>query len=237
MLNTLTRKSKITTIILAGLFIGISLIPIIDGANQYSQASDFVDQQQPKGISPYFILWPNKLAQSFKPKFDHLTRIHLAISKVQNPSDIVVSIRKELDGDDLTSMKLPSNYLDDYPNKALLDFNISDIAVVPEQTYYIIVQHESEDTRDNILCWWYNPNGSFYDRGTAWHWTVENGSKWTELNYDFSFKILGYNSQNNHTQNLTGNTTGDSKGISGFELIFVICAIAFILLCKRKKKL
>jgi len=234
MLNILIRKSKVTTIV--GLFIGISLIPIIGATNQYSEVFDKMDQQQAKAISPYFLSWPNKLAQSFKPKFDRLTLIHLSISQVQNPSDIVLSIRKELDGNDLTSIKFPSKYLPIYPNKALFDFNLPDITLVPEQTYYIIFQHESENTRDDILCWWYDPNAT-YERGTAWHWTVEDGSKWTELDYDFCFKIFGYNSQNNHTKNSTGTATGDSKGTSGFELIFVMCAIALILLCTRKKKL
>ena len=115
----------------------------------------------------------------------------------------------------------------------MCEFNLPGIIVIPEQTYYLVLEYESENTRDDIFCWWYNPNAT-YTRGTAWYWTVENGSKWTELDYDFCFKVIGYNSQNNHT---TNTTTGDSKGISGFELIFVICAIALILFCKRKKKL
>ena len=235
MFNTLIRKSKVSIVI--GLFIGISLIPIIGGTNQYSQVVDEMDQQQTKAISPYFLSWPNKLAQSFKPRLNRLTRIHLAISKVQNPSDIVISLRKELDGNDLMSIKIPNKYIMIYANKALFDCNLPEpVTLVPEQTYYIIFQHESENTGDDILCWWYNPNAT-YKRGTAWHWTVENGSKWTELDYDFCFKILGYNSSINHTNNSTGTTTEDSKGTSGFELIFVICAIALIFICKRKQKL
>ena len=233
MLNTLIRKSKVTTIV--GLFIGISLIPIIGGTNQYSQVSDEMDQEQVKAISPYFLSWPNKLAQSFKPEFNRLTRIDLSISKIQNPSDVVVSIRKELNGNDLTSTKKSSQYLMIYPDKALFEFNFAEITVVPEQTYYIIFQHESENTGDDILCWWYNPNAT-YIRGTAWYWIAGNGSKWTELDYDFCFKIFGYNSQNNQTENSTGNTTEDSKGTSGFELVFVICAITISIVLWKKKR-
>jgi len=234
MLNTVIRISTVT--IIGSLFIGISLIPLIGSTNQYSQMSDNIDQQQARAIFPYYLSWQNKLAQSFKPKFDHLTRIHLSISKNQNPSDIVISIRKELNGNDLTSIKIQSKYLLIYPTKALFDCNIPDITVVPEQTYYIIFQHESETKREDILYWWYNPNDT-YLRGTAWHCTVENGSKWTELDYDFCFKIFGYNSPNNHTNNSTDITPVDLKETSGFELLFVICAIALILLYKRKKKL
>jgi hypothetical protein len=222
--------------IIVSLFFGISIIPILVSDNQYSQVYDELDQQQARSISPYSLAWPNKLAQSFKPESDHLTRIHLSISKVQYPSDIIVSIRKELDGDDLTSIKVQSRYLFIYPNKALFDCNLPDITVVPEQTYYIIFQHELEHTQDDILYWWYNPNDT-YTRGTAWQWTVENGSKWTELNYDFCFKIFTYNSQNNQTNNSTDNTPDDSKETPDFELVFGICAIALIVLCKRKKKL
>ena len=234
MLNTTIKIAKIT--IIASLFIGISVIPIISGTTQYSQVSDQLDQQQARAISSYLLSWPNKLAQSFKPEFNHLTRVHLSISKVQNPSDIIISIRKEVDGNDLTSIKIQSKYLFIYPKKALFDCDLPDITVVPEQTYYIIFQYESENAQNDNLYWWYNPNDT-YTRGTAWHWTVENGSKWTELNYDFCFKIFGYNSQSNHTNNSTNNTTDDLKETSGFELFFVICAIALILLCKRKKKL
>jgi hypothetical protein len=234
MLKTLIRISKVITI--ASLFIGLSFSPIIGGTYQYSQVSDKLDQQQIKAISPHFLSWSNKLAQSFKPEFDCLTRIQLSISKVQNPSDIIISIRKELDGNDLTSIKKLSEYFLIYPDKALFEFNLPNITVVPEQTYYIIFQHESEHTRDDILCWWYNPNGT-YTRGTAWRWTVENGSKWTELDYDFCFKIFGYNSQNNQTNNSTDVPPDTSKETPGFELFFVICTIALILLCKRKKKL
>ena len=118
MLNTLIRKSMVTTLVV--LFIGIILIPILGGTNQYYQPYDNVDQQQTKAISPHFLSWPNKLAQSFKPKLNCLTRIQLSLSKVQNPSDIILVIRKELDGNDLTSIEKPNKYLMTFPNKVIV---------------------------------------------------------------------------------------------------------------------
>jgi hypothetical protein len=217
MQNNLYRIIFVLTII--GLFFGCNVNYILGFPNPNDQPLDKNDQQQTEASSEYCIYWPNKLAQSFKPTLDRLTRVHLSISKIGNPSNLIVSIRSDFDESDLTSVIIPSEFLDHYPRKELIDCNLPDINVVPEQTYYIIFKHESESSIADSLCWWYSSNAP-YERGTGWYWTVEGGSKWVEGPFDFCFKTYGYNSGENQPPNTPSKPLGPIYGIVNTSYIY-----------------
>ena len=191
------------------LFIGLVLLQFIVWANILYSTVDHNDQQQPEATLAYCTIWPDILAQSFIPTLDRLTRVHLSVSKDNNPSDLVISIRSELDGNDLTSVTYPSQYIAQYPDKHLIDCNLPDITLIPGQTYYIIFQHKSERTSNDFLYWWYSPNAP-YQRGTGWYWTDENGPQWIDAQIDFCFKTYGYNEGENQPPDNPKRPTGST---------------------------
>ena len=182
-------------------------------ANQlYNPNNDKNDQQQTQSIYPYSLSWPNKLAQSFIPTLDIITRVHLSFSTYQSPSDLEVSIKEGLTGQSITSLIIPSTYLSIYPEKALLDCDLPDAQITPGQTYYIIVKLLEERTPQDCIYWWYDI-GDKYTRGTGWDCSIENSSNWVEIELDFCFKTYGYNSGENRAPNKPTTPDGFERGI------------------------
>jgi len=82
------------------------------------------------------------IAQSFKPIYPTLTKVMLELTKPANinPGPLIVSIRKDLSGPDLTSTIIDQNtfFSGEVPN--LYTFDFPDIKVVPNETYYIVIE-------------------------------------------------------------------------------------------------
>jgi len=80
------------------------------------------------------------IAQSFVPNYPILTKVVLGIDTGTHPGPLVVSIREELSGSDLTSVTLPENSFD-YPKTWLLrEIDLPDTQVIPGKTYYIVIK-------------------------------------------------------------------------------------------------
>lgn len=97
------------------------------------------------------ILWNNsgtiydwQSAQSFQPSVDSLTKVRLHVEKQTNNVDspLMVSIRSELDGEDLTSKTLSP----DEVKQGYTTFDFPDIKVTPGMTYYIVCRATEEET-------------------------------------------------------------------------------------------
>ena len=107
-------------------------------------------------------------AQSFVPSKDILRKVKLKLERSgQIKSDLTVSIRKERDGIDLTSVSLT------YENIPLntynwITFNFPDIKVTPNETYFIVLSTDSGENANNSYVWACSLNPDSYPKGEVW---------------------------------------------------------------------
>ena len=129
------------------------------------------------------------LAQEFVPTYPILTRFELMLVKRFSPGDITISIRKDLDGEDLVSLKFEPNEIAEDMSWKLFDFE--DIEVEVGEKYYIVCN--SEDTQGNDMYFLYFDSNNKYPQGSAF---IKN-SNWDELeiplfpDVDYGFKTYG----------------------------------------------
>jgi hypothetical protein len=170
--------------------------------NLINLSYDGIDQQQTKFDGYLFLIHHNQwISQSFIPSKSVLTRVFLYLYKWKNINyEVTVSIRKELDDDDLTSLSfIPS--LMEPPSWIEVDFN--DIAVSTGETYYIVCSTNYGSSEDNMYYGWgftYDfdsyPDGLVYvslNKGISWDvWIDEE----LNISLDSCFMTYGYDDPN-----------------------------------------
>jgi hypothetical protein len=183
-------RKKIGIFLICILFIVTSIIPIISGNNFI----DEVDQQQI--AYTYATGWGSfPVAQSFKPTLNMLTKVELMIYRKGNtPGTYDVSIRSDLNEDDLTSKSIVAQTIPDTsPDPPLggnwIEFDFTDINVTPEQTYYIVIIGDDSWNGWNTIML-SGTSGDDYPRGNFWVKTVD----WIiyDVDDDATFKTYGY---------------------------------------------
>jgi len=202
---------------------------------------DEVDQFQMIDYNEqYHIDTSQSAAQSFIPTLNVLTRTQLFMFE-WNPVDyeLLVSIRKDLHGDDLTKITLiPEGWL---MEKTWIEFDFDDIAVTPGETYYIVCIGLGGDmggpgTMDNwCYGWGLCKDGRSYPNGCSY---LKSGSsdRWVKdaKDYDCCFVTRGYNDPDAYPDlechgnlrwanislggNVTGNFTVENVGFVGSVL-------------------
>ncbi|MCJ7571972.1 MAG: hypothetical protein MUO82_08875, partial [Candidatus Thermoplasmatota archaeon] len=139
------------------------------------------------------IMYPEQLAQAFIPSLNILTRVKLACNRYPTSydGDLVISIRENINGNDITSISKPVNSLPTLGSFNWIEFNFPDITVIPGKTYYIVFS----PTLDEIS-WYYCPDNP-YNLGAGWVKIPPNN--WYEYTngLDHCFKTYGYNSGGN----------------------------------------
>ena len=178
--------------------------------------TDFLDQEQKYCCGWAYIIDDTKpIAQSFKPTFKTLTRVELMVVKRYNPGDFRLSIRENLNGNDLTSINLSSDEIAEDLSWKVFDF--PDIEVIPGQTYYIVCTTYDVASYDAYFCY-YGINDEYED-GEAWI----KSSSWKEISIsgfpdpDFGFKTFGLDTG---IPDITLN--GPNNGKIRTELIFTL---------------
>jgi hypothetical protein len=116
-----------------------------------------------------------QLAQSFIPTKKVITKVELYLIKnITATYPLVVSIRKELTDEDLTSVNInPSQVPSD--EFAWIVANFSDIRLQTGQTYYIVAL--TENTTDNYYGWYGNNISESYPFGCLWY-SLDDGNTW-----------------------------------------------------------
>lgn len=162
-----------------------------------------VDQKQDKHcgygqqIRPPF--W---CAQEFKPNKEKLIGIELWFFMYGAPPsglEITVSVRKTLNGSDLTIATMGADPIKNTGTWVLFDFD--DITVTPQETYFIVCRGGGGDMT-NVYCWLFNANNS-YEQGIAWY-SEDNGANWVDMEdfhpdkpeVDFCFRTYHSKSKN-----------------------------------------
>lgn len=107
------------------------------------------------------------MAQSFKPSITPLTKIEIEINKrVVIESYLSITIRKKLNGTDLTSSYISPNQIPYYTN--WIEFDFPDIEVEIDETYYIIIHTNSPPGESYRWLDDYNLDDDSYERGKQW---------------------------------------------------------------------
>ncbi len=160
------------------------------------------------------VIW---MAQSFKPLRTPLTKVEVKLEKLRKiESPIEIAIRDNLTDLDIISYGLPGESIPYYSN--WIEFDIADIDVVVNQTYYIILRTNSP--AGESFSWFdvYDENIDYYPRGEQW-FSNDYGSSWMRTsgryNVDFTFRTYSYESH----ADLSCNGSFDWKGIKPGETI------------------
>jgi len=179
-------KNKIFLIIFSSFLIS-GFLPLTNG---FLDINDSIDQEQTNCTGTYWgTCYPGKLAQSFMPSLNILTRVKLYGFRNNTPfGNLKISIRDSLNGEDLTSHTISNINVSNYPSWIEIDF--TDIKVIPETTYFIVWSPTSnQDNRSNCYYWCDtkgNPGNDPYNRGEQF--LPSYHQDWA----DFCFQTYGY---------------------------------------------
>ncbi|MFE3845794.1 clostripain-related cysteine peptidase [Thermoplasmatota archaeon] len=133
-------------------------------------------------------------AQSFKTSAKTLDKVQIKI--VQNGlifSDVKISIRNNLYGEDLTSYSKPFYFIPRGNNVRWIEFDFDDITVIPGNIYYIVCYTDRGDQK-NFYNWRTSLN-DVYKSGDAWigwnkgtNWEIYENPLINNSRFDFCFK-------------------------------------------------
>lgn len=155
-------------------------------ANVFFCNGDILDQQQLKHSGN---IWGyDCYAQSFSPTMDSLTKVDLYVYKYGSPDYIKISIRDDLEGDDLTDIYVNGGELS-YGSQ-WYEFDFTDINLTPGETYYIMFNADHREMEEvHYIAWWYGNNDP-YKNGSAFQYWQD----WSLIDLqDFCFKTYGKN--------------------------------------------
>ncbi len=193
----------------------IGLVLIVSSVSSTcSDGDDELDQQQTNAYSFCGVCCPGQMfAQSFKPTLEILTRVELRMAGWSDFHGVKVSIRSELEGEDLTSYYLPPPiHAVPQTGGEWFEFDFSDILVQPEETYYIV--WDPDDGGEDSLAWGV---AGGYSRGKA---LIYDGEEWRDFGGDFAFKTYG-----RKTKPEAPTISGPTDGVAGMEYTYGFTAI------------
>jgi len=154
-----------------------------------------LDQMQTTSSYYDVISIGNSLAQSFQPTISPLAKVRLLIRGDENIIDpLIISIRNDINGEDLTSISSPASHIS--TNLNWVNFDFPDITVNVEETYYIVAETNSYLEYHWFLS--FNEDIDYYEQGSGWFKNVTLGPYF--INYDefaipyidFCFKTYAY---------------------------------------------
>lgn len=153
---------------------------------------DELDQSQESYSGYGWGVWFDlMLAQSFVPTLEILTRVEMLMWKAGQPESIKISIRNDLDGEDLTSINVSASEISALTSWH--EFNFPDIDVIPGQTYYIVWDPEGAFDIYNSFFWAFGLNNP-YEKGCGWLFEYDIWEIWDPPGYpglDFCFRTYG----------------------------------------------
>jgi hypothetical protein len=138
------------------------------------------------------------LAQSFIPTLSPLTKIDIKINKPRKTeSPLSISVKKNISQAALASVLIPAESIPFFSYWIMAD--ISDIEVIPGETYYIVVSTSSPSETPYRWFYGYGEENDPYPDGKMYR-SFDGGSTWekieTEFDYvDATFRTYSYKSQ------------------------------------------
>jgi hypothetical protein len=186
-----------------------------------NENSDLLDQNQSDYCGWSWVVWSpeHRLAQSFKPTLNIISRVELLLLLIGNPGKIEISIRSELSGPDLTSIIVLGNNISGF-QEHWADFDFPDISVESDKTYYII--WSTIDTNStNYFAWGYGDNNP-YDNGDAYiyspalGWQINEGTA-NHPDIDFCFRTYGIHNYPPNILTINGPPSGEPEIIYDYD--------------------
>jgi len=236
-------KKKIVGMLVMTLLIATAVLPVIgSGAVHKIKASncvlnteinipiaftnyengDVLDQNQSDYCGWGFVVWGEdfKLAQSFKPTLNIISRVEMLLYLIGTPGKLEISIRNELSGPDLTSITILGTQISG-SQEHWAEFDFQDIGVEPEQTYYIIWSTLDTDST-NYFVWCFGADNP-YDRGNAYEYSPTHGWRIFEAisdyqDPDFCFKTYGVHNNPPSIQTCRYEKTSDELIVSAIDI-------------------
>ena len=192
---------KISTLFIIFILI-VVIIPIeadfnkniqnINNESLFINEFEIIDQYQMKySINRVSAAFGSKLAQSFIPTIDSISKIKLYMYTVGNPYKLNISICNDLYEEPLTSTELDGNMIEDYPQWFEIDF--PDIEINAGSIHYI-VWYQRGGGNDDAFKWFLDDENS-YQNGTSWYYEGEIWNLIETINPnvgDFCFKTYGF---------------------------------------------
>jgi hypothetical protein len=183
---------------------------------------DTLDQQQTQDCNYSFAVTGNNwFAQSFIPTLDTLTRVELKLYKKGTLNTLIVSIKSNLTGPDLTWIDLPGTSIP--TNKTWYECDFPDISVTPGNTYYIVWTPLGGHDCVNNSYWCFGINNPYINGFISIYyyfygfWGTFNPANFS--NPDFCFKTYGLVKENN-PPNKPAAPIGDSSGKIGVSYAY-----------------
>jgi len=197
-------KRGIILVIICSL-VGVSVIPSINGLNKGKPNNNLIssellyedelDQFNHEDDNTKYIIfferedWYQWLAQSFKPTLPILTRIKLYLGQTSEAiCDLIVSIREDMDGNDIVSVSISPEEIPEYPDHDWIEFDLPDISVDVGETYYIVAR--SNCNYYNFTYYWLSNVEDVYPNGE--HWVNNSPDLWRPSVGDSCFETYGF---------------------------------------------
>jgi len=182
--------------------------------------ADTLDQQSLKSDNVKKIGGSNQeLAQSFTPTYSKLTKVILRLKSTGIPEYqyYSVSIKQSLLGLPIVSTYINRNTL--VVGTGWYEFDFTDINVIPENTYYIIIQGITSTGDTSSVYWWYGyPNP--YANGAAWYESI-SGWNYLQAGVDYcDYCFQTYGASGNNPPNTPSQLSGPSSGSVDEQLIY-----------------
>ena len=202
-------RRKIMVLGIICLFIGAGVVPSLADKTEKSNiqvdcVNDDVDQSQTEHDSGAVVCSWYIWAQSFVPTKETLTGVELLLGRIGFiRSDIKVTIRNDLNGEDLATTTMPYNSVPliwrlfiGFPDWIYFDF--PDISVLPGEIYYITLYTDGGfGQKLSLICsyrWSASSNPDSYLNGEGWFSNVmgDTPTPWRiwDQPFDFCFKTL-----------------------------------------------
>ncbi|PNX53421.1 MAG: hypothetical protein BV458_04290 [Thermoplasmata archaeon M9B2D] len=164
--------------------------------DELDQSMTDFDGALPLGRTNIFGFYANlSIAQSFIPQKEVLTRTYFLMARNESTTyPCFLAVRENLTAKDLAIVSVePSEFpsVNGTPTEeqvAWIEFNFSDVWVVPGKTYYLVVY--TANITDNY--YWISGNGTnIYPNGTVFL-SIDDGKTWSEFtDADGCFKTYG----------------------------------------------
>lgn len=194
---------------------GIKQILLGDQLDQYSEKSD--NSTEIHGGA----------AQSFKPTLPKLTRVEIALSKgpyYLEYERYYLAIKEDSpSGNVLTQTFLSRSEFNWYGGIRWIEYDITDINVIPGVTYYIVVWGDTSTGDTGTLYLWYGYPDPYPD-GDAYYYIMNNWVKMQVSGQDCDFCFRTYGEANN-PPNKPATPSGPTSGKAGTSYTYFSSAI------------
>lgn len=180
---------NLTFIFLIIIFLASTLHPIHASTDQImlsaSGPEEIIDQKFQNDTYQESLHSNVMLAQSFTPSVSPLTKVEIKINKPRKTeSPLMISVKRNLTQPSLASVLIPAESIPFFSYWIMAD--ITDIEIIPGQTYYIVVTTSSPSETPYRWYYGYGEEIDPYPSGRMYR-SFDGGSSWESIETEFDY--------------------------------------------------